>query len=227
MNKLARPLAVASAASLLLLSTTGPALAADRWTYRSTNTYASTQWVELGGLPGGVLGNVHVGYLEAYGTTNTDVWGSVSDWTCPEGELPPDGGGHGFDEEEPPPTNCELHSERFIFAESGAVTLTVDRKLTTARLTGVLDVQDHATGAGGRPPVDITWTGTGDLATYSSTGKYTEGGTTTYYKETGSTRQAVIADGSFIGAMGFTDDADDTSTGQLTQGKYYERGSSR
>jgi len=228
MRKILKSAAVMSAVPLLLLSTAGQATAGDRWTYRSTNSNASTQWIEFGELPGGVLGNVHVGYLEVNGgSSSADVWGSVSDWTCPPGELPPDGGGHGEFEEEPEPTNCELHSERFIYAYGDEISFSMDKKLDSARLTGTLNVEDHATGTGGRPAVDITWTGVGDLASYSNTGKYSEGGNTYYYKEVGSSREAVIADGSYIGAMGFTDDDDDTSSGWMSQSKYYEKSASK
>lgn len=218
-------------APLLVVSLAGVATAADRWTYRSTSETATTQWTEFGLLPGGVQGNIHVGFLEVYGGSTPQAFGSVADWTCPEGELPPDGGGHGefvgaFEGEEPPETNCELHSERFIFAEAGQIEFTLDRKLGSARLTGTLSVEDHATGAGGQPPVDITWTGIGTASSYSTTGKFTEGGSTYYYKESGTQREAAIAAGSFIGAMGFTDDADDTSSGQLSRGRYYERSTS-
>jgi hypothetical protein len=229
MKMLVKAAIASSAVSMLVLATAGQAVAADRWTYRSTNTSASTTWIEFGSLPGGVLGNAHVGFLEVYSSgSNAEVYGKVRDWTCPEGELPPEGGGgHGEFEEEPPPTNCELHSERFIYAYGDEVAFSMDRKLGSATLTGVLNVEDHATGSGGQPPVNITWTGIGDMATYSNSGKYTEGGSTTYWKESGTSRQAVIADGSFIGAMGFTDDADDVSDGYMSTSKIYERSSSR
>lgn len=216
---------VATAVPLLVLALAGPAAASDRWTYRSTNDTASTRWVEFGTLPGGVLGEIHVGYLEVYGGSgNAEAYGEVADWSCPEGEMPPEGGGH-FEEE--PETNCTLHSRRNIYAYGDELSFQIDRKLTKATLTGVLTVSDHDGQLGGRPPVSITWNGVGDIATYSNTGRYTEGGSTTYWKESGSRRTAEIADGSFIGAMGFTDDADDTSTGEFSSGKYYERSTSR
>lgn len=220
--------AVATAVPLLVLALAGPSAASDRWTYRSTNDNASTRWIEFGTLPGGVLGEIHVGFLEVYGgSADAKAFGEVADWSCPEGEMPPEGGGHGESFEEEPETNCTLHSRRSIFAYGDEISFTMDRKLAKATLTGVLTVSDHDGQLGGRPPVNITWTGVGDIATYSTTGRYTEGGSTTYWKESGSSRNAVIADGSFIGAMGFTDDADDTSSGEFSSGKYYERGSSR
>ena len=231
MKKMVKAAAVASAVPLLVMSTVGQASASDRYTYRSTNSSASTSWLELGELPGGVLGNAHVGYLDVYASTgSTEVYGSVYDWTCPDGELPPDyGGGHGefSTAEEEPTTNCEFHSERFVYGYGDDISFTMDRKLTSARLTGTLTVEDHDGGTGASPAVDITWVGTGDLASYSNTGKYTEGGSTYYYKEVGNSRSATIADGSFIGAMGFTDDADDVSSGYMQQGKYYEKSSSK
>lgn len=226
MRSFVKSAALAGAVPALVLALAGPSDASDRWTYRSTNNSAATQWIEFGALPGGVEGNVHVGSLEVYGGTEADVWGEVNDWTCPEGELPPDGGGHGEEEEEPE-TNCILHSTRFVYGYGDEVSFTIDRKLGSAKLTGTLTVEDHDGGFSGRPPVSITWTGVGDLSTYSNTGKFTDGNSTTYWKETGSSRDAAIADGSFIGAMGFTDDADDTSSGYFSSGKYYERNVTR
>jgi hypothetical protein len=216
--------AALTAAPVLALSLAGTAEASDRWTYRSTSSNAVAEWIEFGALPGGVQGNIHVGYLEVYGSGSTEVFGSVADWTCPDGELPPSGGGpHGLEEEEPEPTNCTLHSERFIFGED--VAFSMDRKLGSATLTGQLSVQDHEGGLSGQPAVNMTWTGIGEVSSWSSTSKYTEGGSTYYVKEVGSSRQAEVS--GFIGAMGFTDDADDQSTGYLSTSKYYERSVSR
>lgn len=227
-NMMVKAAAVGAAVPLLMTATVGQASAADRWTYRSSNATASVNWIEMGPLPGGVLGNVHVGYLEVYDGGSVDVYGGITDWTCPEGELPPEGGGgHGELEEEPPATNCELHSERFLYAGDGQVDFELGRRLSSARLTGTLNVEDHGTGTGARPAVDITWTGDGSLTSYSSTGKSSDEYGTYYWKETGTSRQAVIAAGSAIGAMGFTDDADDRSTAIMAQSKIYERSSSR
>jgi hypothetical protein len=55
-----------TAVPALVLGPGGPAAAGDRWTYRSSQEQASTEWVELGPL-NGVEGNVHVGFLEADG----------------------------------------------------------------------------------------------------------------------------------------------------------------
>lgn len=229
MSKLGKSVAVLGTVVLVVLATASQASAGNRWTYRSTSSSASTEWIEFGDLGLPVLGNVHVGYLEVYGgSSSADVFGSVADWTCPDGELPPGGGGpHFFFEEEPPPTNCEFHSERFIWGNPDEVSFSMDKKLGSAHLTGVLNVEDHATGQGGRPPVDIVWTGIGDTSSSSSTGKFNEGGSTYSWKESSTSRQAIIADGSYIGAMGFTDDDDDTSSGSMQRSKYYETSRSK
>ncbi len=112
-------------------------------------------------------------------------------------------------------------SVRYI--KDGDITLVVDRKLQTARLTGTLEVDSH--GATARPPVDMTWTGIGDLSSFTSFEKGSEGGSTYVYKYESTSREATVT--GFIGAMGFTDDADDVSEGYIEKTKSYERGTSR
>lgn len=207
----------------LIAGLTAPSVAGTKSNYRSTGSTASVQWIEFGELPG-VQGNVHSGYLEARGDRTVQAYGFVTDWSCPEGELPPDfGGGHGgFEaEHEPPPTNCELHSERFIDSAPGDVTLTMDRKLGSARLTGTVQVSDHGGGAVANPTVAITWTGVG--ATTTST--FTEEGVDEYgnrwmYSGSQTTRQGEVS--GRIGAMDF-DEADDIVLGSFGTYKFTER----
>ncbi|NEE01572.1 hypothetical protein [Phytoactinopolyspora halotolerans] len=209
-------------APLIAVSVAAPAQAGESWTYRASGANASTQWIEMGTLPGGVPGNAHVGYLEVYTSSYVDVYGDVADWTCPEGELPPDGGGpHAEDEE--PETNCEFEGFRSI--SGGDVEFTMDRKLDTARLTGTLIVENHETGEGAAPPVDITWTGVGDTAKSTETSRYTEGGVRYQSRYTSMSRNAQV-DG-FIGAMGFTDDPDDQSTAYMSRYTVHDRSVSR
>lgn len=215
-----------AAAPLLAVALAAPAEAGTSWTYRSSGSEAGVNWLEMGTL-NGVGGNAHAGSLSVRDAGGRpEAYGSVFDWTCPEGELPPTGG-HG---DEPghgpggPETNCVLESSRFIYGE--AVTFTIDRKLNTARLTGTLNVTDHDTGSGGRPPADITWTGIGATSSSTYYSKYTDGeGTTWQVKESRTDRAAQVT--GFIGAMGFTDDADDQSDARMSHFKIYERGSSK
>ena len=222
---------VAGALSAVLVTTVpaSPAAASSMGMFRSSGTVASADWVEFGALPGGIEGNVHVGslFVDVSSRSNTYVFGDVADWTCPEGERPPQGGhGHFFEEEPEPETNCELESIRFIFADSSMVSFTVDKKLTSARLTGNLSVADHdGEGGAASPPVDMTWTGTGDLYSSKESGTFRDGGTTERYRYSFSGRDAEV-DGR-IGAMGFSDDADDESSGQLGTYKSASRWRSR
>jgi hypothetical protein len=220
--------ALATAVSLpLVVAVATPAEAGSRWTYRSTDMTASTSWIEMGPLPGGVAGNVHVGYLEV--SKAGWAYGEVADWTCPAGELPPTGGGgHGehaaeWEDWEEPETNCVVESYREIYGDGLAVR--ISRKLNTATVTGTLQVSDHGSGTGGAPAVNMTFTGFGDVSRNSWVEKGSEGGYSWVYKYESRTRQATV-DGS-IGAMGFTDDADDVSSASLAATKMYERGSSR
>jgi hypothetical protein len=220
-------LAMLTVTPVITLAMTAPADAASRWMYKSSEHIASAQWIEYGAL-NGVDGNVHVGYLQAQtSASGGNVWGEVVDYQCDEGEVP-GGGGHGgpgefsgdYFDEEPEPT-CDVMSFRWI--EGNDVNFTVAKKLNTARLTGTLYVDNH--GAGATPPVDMTWTGTGDLSHTTWYEKGTEGGSRYVYKYESTYRQADVT--GFIGAMGFTDDADDQSSGSIQKTKTSERGSSR
>lgn len=215
--------AALAVAPLIAVSAAGPAHAGESWTYRASGMNASAEWLELGTLPG-VAGNAHVGWLQvdAASSSRADVYGDVADWTCPDGELPPDGGGPHHDEEEPE-TNCVFEGARNIFG--GDVQFTMDRKLNTARLTGSLFVENHDTGEGANPPVDMTWTGVGTTSSSVETSRYTEGRTKYQSRYTSTSRNADV-DG-FIGAMGFTDDPDDQSYGYVGRYTIHDRSTSR
>ncbi|HEX8781380.1 MAG TPA: hypothetical protein VF728_09475 [Nocardioides sp.] len=213
----------AAGLTLPLLVMALPAEAGSRWSYRSSGSSISASWTELGQLTG-VAGNAHVGYLDV-DPERDEAYGSVRDWTCPEGELPPSGGGgHHVAEEEP--TSCVLESVREMYAGDTAIDVELDRKLTTGTITGNLSVVDHdGGGATAAPPVEMTITGIGEV--YSSTSYYTDSGDgwTSRYKDVTSLREGVV-DG-HIGAMGFTDDADDVSSASMRRYRTYERGMSR
>jgi hypothetical protein len=205
-----------------------PAGASSMSMFRSSGTVANANWIEVGTLPDPIPGNVHVGslFVDAPSRTRVFVFGSVFDWTCPEGERPPAGGHGGFEEGPvpPPETNCTLEGVRQIFGDERTLAFSVDKRLTTAQLKGTLSVSDH--GGGGdpaNPPVDMTWTGTGSPYSSTESGTFSEGGSTFRYRYSFTGRNATI--GGRIGAMGFTDDADDESSGQL--GSYKNASRSR
>lgn len=214
-----------TAVPLLTLSMAAPAEARSHWIYKSSSTSASAEWIEWGSLPG-VEGNAHVGFLEVYGSgTDVELWGKVFDYQCDPGEFPGGGGGHGevhaFDEEEP--SECDFAGKRLI--HGGDVQFSVDRKLTSARLTGTLAVENHATPGSATPPVDMTWTGQGGLFESTYIDEYNEDGERYYSKYEETWRDATVT--GFIGIMDFTDDTDDESWASISKTNVFERGSSR
>lgn len=221
MTSVTARIAAAALAIPLVIATAGSATAGSKWTYKSSGSFASTTWMEVGALPDPVLGNYHVGYLEARGDRVIDVFGEVFDWTCPPGETPPLGGGHG---EEPPETTCVLESQRFVFAEQGAVTLTVDRKLGSARLVGRLLVSDHEGEGTANPPVDITWTGIGTSSRQTMYSTYTDDSGVKFTTRTAETFRQGDVEGR-IGVMVFDDEAGETSDGAFGTFRIDDRGS--
>jgi hypothetical protein len=202
----------------LIAGLTVPAVAGTKSNYRSTGSTASVQWIEFGTLPG-VDGNVHSGFLDVSGDRTVQAWGFVTDWTCRAGELPPgSGGGH----EEPPPSNCDFHSERFIQSAPGDLKLRMDKKLSSAQLTGTVQVSNHGGGGGvATPTVDITWTGVGATNTSTYTDESVdEFGNRWFYSGSQTTRQAEVS--GRIGAMDF-DEADDIAYGRFGTYKFTER----
>lgn len=219
-SSLRRLATVTAAAAALAVVTSSPAMAGDLFFAKSSGTQVTTTWLEVGELPEGanVPGNAHFGQLwaEDLGNGRASVFGTVHDVQCTNGVAPylPEGGGHG----EPAPADgpCRVLATRFI--DGGQVTFTVDRKLTTATLTGTLAVGSGHGDTTGTPAVDITWTGIG--ATYSERQSGTfvdEYGSWTYrYDFTG--RDAVVSQDSRIGPMVFDDEAGEYSESLL--GRY-------
>ncbi|MGY1672217.1 hypothetical protein [Geodermatophilus sp. SYSU D00710] len=209
-----------SAAALAVVVAPSPALAGDLFFSKTSGTTASVTWLEVGELPpaAGAPGNAHFGdlFVDDLGNGRASVFGSVSDVECDDGVTPYlPGGGHG----EPAPEDgpCRLLGVRFV--EGGQVTFTMDRKYTTATLTGTLAVgSGHGETSTSAPPVSITWTGVGDTYSERRSGTIVdEFGTWTYrYDFTG--REAVVAPGSRIGPMVFDDEAGEYSESQL--GRY-------
>lgn len=216
--------AVLTLVPLAALAVTVPAEASTRWTFRSANDVASADWIEYGTLAG-VGGNVHVGFLEARtSSSGGEVFGKVTDYDCDPGEVP-GGGGHGGHVAEPgtledEPT-CDFLGKRFL--HGGDITFTVDRKLNTASLTGTLVVDNH--GSSATPPVDMTWTGFGDVASNTTYERGSEDGYDYVYRFDSTSRAATVA--GYIGGMGFTDDTDDESSGSIARTRTYKRTTSR
>jgi hypothetical protein len=212
MTSLTARLAAAALAVPLVIATAGTANAGSKWTYKSSGSFANVSWMEVGELPAPVLGNYHVGYLDVRGDKVVDVFGEVSDWTCEEGELPPEfGGGHGGEE---PETGCTLESVRFIYANRGAVTFTVDRKLNEATLVGNLTVSDHEGAGEASPPVNMTWTGIGGTSRSTSTSTYTDPSGEKWTSRMTETGREGDIEGR-IGAMVFDDEDGEFSYGSF------------
>ena len=217
--------ALSTAALAAVALVPSPALASSMYFSKSSGTFAQVSWLEVGTLQG-VAGNAHFGDMrvEDLGRGRVSAFGIVFDVLCEDGVTPYNpGGGHG---EAPPEGPCQSVGERFI--EGGTLALTIDRKFATARLTGNLQVQSHgpAGDATARPPVDTTWTGTGPLFSERTSTTFTdEFGTQTFrYSFTG--RDATIAPGSFIGAMGFDDEPGESSKARLGSYRDVSRGRS-
>jgi hypothetical protein len=189
-------------AATALAMTAVPALAGSKSLYKESSQAAQTFWTQVDGIPTGSspLGNVHVGDLYVFQTSpgKGDVFAWIDDFDCEPGKLP-GGGGHGFEEE---PSGCQYVGSRV--AEGYGLIFTVDKKLTTARLTGQLTVYGGGHGEGGvigRPQADITWNGVGGLIKQSSTWTYNDG-TTTYSDRYRSTDRNAVMSG-ILGPMGF------------------------
>ena len=206
-------------ATVIGLTAAPSAAGGNKYFSKTTGLTADAYWTQIDGTPVGTgqFGNVHIGYLYVYAMTDNyvDVFAFIDDFDCEEGEDPY-GGGHGFVEEEEPPVEggCDYIGSRFGYGQD--MSLTVGSKLSEAHLTGTLVVESGGGHGGGtvvgNPPVDITFTGIGDLGKGRYTYRYTEGGVTYSSSERSTFRQATV-DG-YIGAMTF---APDLSGGNITQ----------
>jgi|GEM_PF-3498240 len=167
----------------------------------SSGRSVTMSWLEVGRLPGGVLGNYHQGWLGIESPadgSDPSVYGDVVDLECPPGVTPDDGwGGHG---EEPKGPVCEAVAFRGI--EEGDVTVVSDKRNRTARITGTLAVTDHGTPLG-NPTVDIRLTGGSSTFVERYSSRYSDGGVvySSTYSQTG--RNATVT--GRIGPMVFDD----------------------
>lgn len=208
----------------LVLAAASPADASTRWTFRSSELRATASFTVLGAVDG-VAGNVHTGNVEA--SSNGQVYGYITDWTCPDGELPPWGGGEepipvdgGAGDEPLPPepepeTSCVVEGSRDFSGEDVAVD--ISRKLSGATVSGAVTIStwsEEGETSSTTGTVDLTFTGDG--ATATSTEDVKGDGYVSRYE---STRRSATVTGD---AAGLSLAGADT-WGQLTSTKAYER----
>ncbi|HVF20933.1 MAG TPA: hypothetical protein VNA14_11935 [Mycobacteriales bacterium] len=189
--------AAVGVAALAAIVSAVPANAGSSYLSRTTGRAASTDWVQVLDLRSRGFGNVHIGWLSAYETSNgvADVFAAIDDYDCPDGELP--SGGHGEE------SNCTYVTSRFL--EGTGISFTLDRRLTSARLEGVLNASTGGhEGPGdslGTVGANFTWNGTGELQKSTATFRYRDNGVS--YSETfRSSRRAATMTG-VLGPMLF------------------------
>lgn len=197
MNSTTLRRAAVGVAALAALASAAPASAGSSYLSRTTGRAASTNWVQVLDMRSRGFGNVHIGWLSAYETSNgvADVFAAIDDFDCPDGELP--SGGHGEE------SNCTYVTTRFL--DGYGISFTVDRRLSTAHLEGVLNASTGGhEGPGdslGTVGADFTWNGTGELERATSTFRYRDNDVS--YSETyRSTRRAATMSG-VLGPMLF------------------------
>ncbi len=207
--------ALAALPCLVAVATPANAAPKDTFTSKTTGGQANVQWTEYDledtlGLPG----NTHVGFLSVFKMSGfTDVFGAIEDYECDPGEAP--GGGHGEPGGE---ATCDLLGTRFLSAGAD-VGYTADTRAGVATLTGNLVVSNGGHGEPGsvlgNPPVNITWTASSDPYTFRRTETWSNGTVSFSSAVRGTGFEATVS--GRIGAMGFTDDADDVSSGNAEQ----------
>lgn len=237
-----RRLVVILATAVLLLSTAVPVSATDMSFYRASYYSLQFDWIQLDRDDNGdrlppmdsrPFGNVHIGFAFAQEFTSGSafVFGQIADLNCPVDFIPSPGGGHGIAEEEPtePENPCEHIGFRQIQGEG--VPFTVNSKLTSARLggpgvtVGVFGGGDPHGGGGellANVPIDVTFTGAGDLAKSTFTDRYTDGTFSYSVRYTSTSRQGELT--GVLGPMGFDPDL---SGGVLSFNKEISRSRTR
>ena len=190
-NFLAR--AVALMLSLVAMAAGAvPASAGSSSMYRESGYQASTWWTQIDGTPrGSRFGNVHVGELWAYQVSKGtgDAFGWIDDFDCRRDAQP---WGRG----------CRYVGSRFL--EGYGLDFTVNRRLESASLSGVLIAYGGGHGSEGevgRPVAAVTWTGIGDISRSRYSYRWSEDGATYAGSYRGTGRQAVM--GGTMGPMGF------------------------
>ena len=216
-----RRFAVVFALVFALLATTATeADASTSYLSKTKGRTAEAYWTQYDNTaPGsGPFGNVHIGWLSVYETSNGvgDAFLYIDDFDCEPGQQPW-GGHHGE-------AGCAYLGSRF--GDGSGLSFALDKSLTAARVTGQVTIYGggfHGEGGGvvGSPMIDVTWTGQGSLSRSMSNYRYTDGDGTVYSdRYRGETRQAVL--GGSIGAMTF--DADHSGGSMST---FSSRSSSR
>ena len=219
--------AAASAAAVSLVALVpSPAVAGSLFFSKSSGTTATISWLEMGTLPAAAnaLGNAHFGdlFVEEMSRGRARAFGTIYDLDCQPGVVPQRPGGHG---EQPTVPGCKLVGTRFLSGGTG-LSFSIDRTLTTAKLTGSLSVGDaHGEGPVGAPPVSIVWKGYGDLRSFSDSGRFTDEFSTYTYRYSMTGRSATLAGGSRIGPMIFDDEPGESSTADM--GRYRSSDRSR
>lgn len=209
---------VALVATTIGFTAAPSAAGGNKYFSKTTGETVNVYWTQIDGTEPGSsqFGNVHIGSLSAYKmrANYVDAFAFIDDYDCEKGQVP-GGGGHGVvAEEEPPPDDSGCVYLGFRIGYGQNMELTIDSKLTSARLTGSLVVEAGGHGGGpvvGNPPVDIIFTGIGDLNKDRFTYRYTYDGVTTSESHRSTFRQATV-DGN-IGPMTF---APDLSGGFIT-----------
>jgi hypothetical protein len=197
-----------------------PALAASMFFSKSSGTVASVSFLEVG-EEAGVEGNYHFWDLQAedLGRGRAQVFGNVFDVQCEAGVDPYLPGWEGA---EPDPSGgCDVVGFRYV--EGSTVSLSIDRKLSSARLTGTVNVYIEDSPTPVATTVDLTWTAVGDTSTSRESGRYTDSYGTYSYRYTFTGRNAAVS-GS-IGSTTVGDEDGEVVYGQL--GKYRSADRSR
>lgn len=180
------------------------------------------------------FGNVHIGFVAAqeFSTGSAFVFGEIADLNCPVDFVPPSGGGHGVALEEEPPVEPENPCEHIGFRQiQGEVPFTANSKLTTASLggegvtIGIFGGGDPHGGGGvllANVPINVTFTGAGDLARSTFTDRFTDGTSSFSARFSSLTRQGELT--GVLGPMGFDPEL---SGGSLSYNRETQRSRTR
>lgn len=160
-------------------------------------------WTEIGELEG-VAGNAHTGYVGLW--EDGSGYGVITDWTCPEDEVPPTQSNGGAD------SNCVENGTRDLYVDE-PLEVSMDTRLTGATAVGAMVQLDWESGTFKEVPVDITAVGQGEVEKFEYRQRIHEDGQIVVENYSTDTR-ALTATGT-IGAMGLGDDADDATSGEL------------
>lgn len=245
-----RAFVVLAALSLLLTAAIQPVAAGSSFYHsRSSGHFLQFSWIQLDTISGTDTrvppgaqprGNTHIGNAFAFSTSTglAMVHGQIADLDCPVDFIPPFGGGHGgfqaFVEDpeppEPPENPCTHIGFRQIFGDG--IPLSIDRKLTSARLGGP-GVTIGIYGAGDDPhggpgelianvPINTVFTGIGATAKSTFTSTWSDGVSSYSSRYSSTDRQAEMS--GILGPMGY---APGLSGGFMSSYREMSRGRTR